>query len=82
MLKTLREDGFKVTAFERRKQVGGLWAYTKDPSMTSALPCEWAVMNEMYNSSREAVQPQELSLASILAACRIFRCQTVSVLYD
>lgn len=40
MLKTLREDGFKVTAFERRKQVGGLWAYTKDSSMTSALPCE------------------------------------------
>jgi dimethylaniline monooxygenase (N-oxide forming) len=39
MLKTLREDGFKVTAFERRKQVGGLWAYTKDTSMTTALPC-------------------------------------------
>ena len=40
MLKTLREDGFKVTCFERRKQVGGLWAYTKDTSMTTALPCE------------------------------------------
>ncbi|KAK9419667.1 hypothetical protein SUNI508_07153 [Seiridium unicorne] len=37
MLKTLREDGFKVTCFERRKQVGGLWAYTDDKSMTSAL---------------------------------------------
>ncbi|KAF2704062.1 putative dimethylaniline monooxygenase [Pleomassaria siparia CBS 279.74] len=37
MLKTLREDGFKVTLFERRKQVGGLWAYTDDTSMTTAL---------------------------------------------
>ena len=39
MLKTLREDGFKVTCYERRQQVGGLWAYTEDTSMTSALPC-------------------------------------------
>ncbi|KFX97184.1 hypothetical protein O988_04978 [Pseudogymnoascus sp. VKM F-3808] len=38
MLKTLREDGFKVTCYERRAQVGGLWAYTDDKSMTSALP--------------------------------------------
>jgi dimethylaniline monooxygenase (N-oxide forming) len=36
-LKTLREDGFKVTGFERRERVGGLWAYTEDTSMTSAL---------------------------------------------
>ncbi|EAT80967.1 hypothetical protein SNOG_11923 [Parastagonospora nodorum SN15] len=36
-LKTLREDGFRVTGFERRERVGGLWAYTDDPSMTSAL---------------------------------------------
>ena len=39
MLKTLSEDGFKVTCYERRKQVGGLWAYTDDPTMTTALPC-------------------------------------------
>ncbi|KAI1373153.1 putative dimethylaniline monooxygenase [Hypoxylon crocopeplum] len=37
MLKTLREDGFKVTLYERRKQVGGLWAYSDDPTMTTAL---------------------------------------------
>ena len=43
MLKTLREDGFKVTCFERRKQVGGLWAYTKEPSMTTALPCRFYI---------------------------------------
>jgi dimethylaniline monooxygenase (N-oxide forming) len=36
-LKTLREDGFKVTGFEQRERVGGLWAYTDDTSMTSAL---------------------------------------------
>jgi NADPH-dependent glutamate synthase beta subunit-like oxidoreductase len=36
MLKTLREDGFKVTCYERRQRVGGLWAYTDDPSMTSS----------------------------------------------
>lgn len=38
MLKTLREDGFKVTCYERRSRVGGLWAYTDDTSMTTALP--------------------------------------------
>ncbi|KAI1858838.1 hypothetical protein JX265_010519 [Neoarthrinium moseri] len=37
MLKTLREDGFRVTCYERRTQVGGLWAYTDDKSMTTAL---------------------------------------------
>ncbi|KAI0129775.1 putative dimethylaniline monooxygenase [Xylariales sp. AK1849] len=37
MLKTLRDDGFKVTCYERRTQVGGLWAYSDDTSMTSAL---------------------------------------------
>lgn len=37
MLKTLREDGFQVTCFERRTQVGGLWAYTDDTSMTTSL---------------------------------------------
>lgn len=40
MLKTLREDGFKVTCYERRSRVGGLWAYTDDKSMTTALPSE------------------------------------------
>ena len=38
MLKTLREDGFKVTCYERRSNVGGLWAYTDDKTMTTALP--------------------------------------------
>ncbi|KAK2616624.1 hypothetical protein QQS21_000447 [Conoideocrella luteorostrata] len=38
MLKTLREDGFDATAFERRDKVGGLWAYSENPEYTSALP--------------------------------------------
>ncbi|KAF3768753.1 FAD/NAD(P)-binding domain-containing protein [Cryphonectria parasitica EP155] len=38
MLKQLREDGFSVTGFERRERVGGLWAYSEDPSHTTALP--------------------------------------------
>lgn len=40
MLKTLREDGFTVTLYERRSDVGGLWALTGDTTVTSALPCE------------------------------------------
>lgn len=46
MLKTLREDGFRVTCYEQRKQVGGLWAYTDDPTMTSALPSTRALISK------------------------------------
>jgi dimethylaniline monooxygenase (N-oxide forming) len=46
MLKTLREDGFKVTCYERRQRVGGLWAYTDDTSMTSALPSTRALISK------------------------------------
>ncbi|KAK3349598.1 flavin-containing monooxygenase 9 [Lasiosphaeria hispida] len=38
MLKALREDGFTVTLFERRHNVGGLWAYSDNPAYTTALP--------------------------------------------
>lgn len=51
MLKTLREDGFKVTCYERRSQVGGLWAYTDDKSMTTALPSENPAVYDMLSSS-------------------------------
>ncbi|KAF2118132.1 putative dimethylaniline monooxygenase [Lophiotrema nucula] len=46
MLKTLREDGFKVTCYERRTQVGGLWAYTPDKTMTTALPSTRALISK------------------------------------
>lgn len=42
ILKTLTEDGFQVTLYERRSQVGGLWAYTENPAWTTAL-------KSMYN---------------------------------
>ncbi|KAB5542799.1 flavin-containing monooxygenase 9 [Coniochaeta sp. 2T2.1] len=37
MMKTLREDGFAVTLYERRSHVGGLWAYSENPAYTTAL---------------------------------------------
>ncbi|KAI8629676.1 FAD/NAD(P)-binding domain-containing protein [Xylariaceae sp. FL1651] len=36
-LKTLREEGFNVVAFERRDEIGGLWAFSNDANYTSAL---------------------------------------------
>jgi dimethylaniline monooxygenase (N-oxide forming) len=50
MLKTLRDDGFKATLYERRGQVGGLWAYTDDKAMTTALPSEHTVESNQYRS--------------------------------
>lgn len=35
-IKSLQEEGFQVTGFERRSAVGGLWAFSDDPSCTSA----------------------------------------------
>lgn len=58
MLKALRENGFKVTCYERRKQVGGLWAYTEDPSMTTALPCTFLLVQiGLYPVSDSASYP-------------------------
>lgn len=37
MLKALHEDGYTVTAYERRDRVGGLWAYTENTAYTTAL---------------------------------------------
>ncbi|TID06233.1 Dimethylaniline monooxygenase [N-oxide-forming] 5 [Colletotrichum higginsianum] len=46
MLKTLREDGFDARLFERRGRVGGLWSYTDDKTMTTALPTTRAVISK------------------------------------
>jgi cation diffusion facilitator CzcD-associated flavoprotein CzcO len=54
MLKTLREDGFVVTLFERRGKVGGLWSYTDDTSMTTAMPCMVNSSQRIYNSVTNA----------------------------
>ncbi|KAI2470462.1 FAD/NAD(P)-binding domain-containing protein [Annulohypoxylon bovei var. microspora] len=36
-LKTLREEGFDVVAFERRDKIGGLWAFSDSAVFTSAV---------------------------------------------
>jgi dimethylaniline monooxygenase (N-oxide forming) len=38
MLKPLRENVFVLSLFERRSEVGGLWTYTDDIRVTTALP--------------------------------------------
>ena len=35
-IKALRDEGFEVTAFERRSDVGGLWTFDLNPEFTSA----------------------------------------------
>ncbi|KAI0967297.1 FAD/NAD(P)-binding domain-containing protein [Xylaria arbuscula] len=37
-LKTLLEEHFDVVAFERRGNVGGVWAYSANPAFTTVLP--------------------------------------------
>ncbi|KAL9112572.1 MAG: hypothetical protein Q9227_003143 [Pyrenula ochraceoflavens] len=37
-LKNLLEEGFKATLFERKKTIGGLWAFNEDTSDTTVLP--------------------------------------------
>ncbi len=34
-IKSLREEGFLVTAFERRSEPGGVWSFTDDANITS-----------------------------------------------
>ncbi|KAI0868985.1 FAD/NAD(P)-binding domain-containing protein [Hypoxylon argillaceum] len=36
-LKSLREEGFSVVAFERRSEIGGLWSFSNDTKYTSVL---------------------------------------------
>jgi hypothetical protein len=40
ILKNLREEGFDVTVYEKRNEVGGVWAYSDDENTTSTLPCK------------------------------------------
>ncbi|KAM7203590.1 dimethylaniline monooxygenase 2 [Naviculisporaceae sp. PSN 640] len=52
MLKALREDGYNVTAYERRDRVGGLWAYTENTSYTTALQSTRANIRKFTCASR------------------------------
>lgn len=64
MLKALREDGFKVTLFERRSQVGGLWAYSDDKNVTSALPSEFFLAAELSRMILSATQVRKAVLTN------------------
>jgi dimethylaniline monooxygenase (N-oxide forming) len=46
-LKELRELGFDATIFERRKDVGGIWTWTDDLAITTALK-ETHLCNSKY----------------------------------
>jgi cation diffusion facilitator CzcD-associated flavoprotein CzcO len=52
-LKELRGLGFNVTLFERRNEVGGIWTWSEDRSITSALK-ETRLCNSKYGV-REAL---------------------------
>jgi len=41
MLKSLRDDDFDVTCYERRSRVGGLWSFSDDPTITSSLQSQY-----------------------------------------
>ncbi|KXJ88367.1 putative dimethylaniline monooxygenase [Microdochium bolleyi] len=62
MLKTLREDGFKVTLYERRKEVGGLWAYTDDKGMTTALRSTTANISKYTCGMSDFPMPDKYSI--------------------
>ena len=46
-LKELREVGFDVTLFERRDDVGGVWSWSENRSITTALK-ETRLCNSKY----------------------------------
>ncbi|KAI0484760.1 hypothetical protein GGR56DRAFT_41385 [Xylariaceae sp. FL0804] len=49
----------KVTLYERRTQVGGLWAYTDDTSMTSALKSTRALISKYTCSMTDFPMPDK-----------------------
>jgi dimethylaniline monooxygenase (N-oxide forming) len=48
-LKELRHVGFDVTLFERRSDVGGIWTWSEDRFMTTALK-ETRLCNSKYTA--------------------------------
>lgn len=79
MLKTLRADGFDATIFERRSQVGGVWSYTEDETMTTALPSMSSPSRIREMTDRCHQIPQRIS-ASIPAASQTTLCPIVRFL--
>lgn len=48
-LKNLLEEGFDATLFEQRGCIGGLWAYTDDPNVTTVLESTLANISKYKN---------------------------------
>jgi NADPH-dependent glutamate synthase beta subunit-like oxidoreductase len=70
VLKELREEGFTVTAFERRDIVGGVWAYSDNPEITSTLPCETDSAIVQENSYQEIVTVSNVSIFTVSFSCK------------
>ena len=82
MIKTLSEDGFDVTGFDRRERVGGLWAYSENPDYTTALPRMFAKRHRGVIQARAQLTYKQERLptsASSHAATPTIPCLTVSV---
>lgn len=54
-LKSLREEGFHVTGFERRSEPGGVWSFTYDPSITSVTKYTSAQLSKFAVSLLQSV---------------------------
>ena len=83
MTKTLKEDGYDVTLYERRSKVGGLWAYSEDTAHTIALPSAFAFdprPSRMLSKHDKLTLRQERAptSANSHADSVTFPCQTVS----
>ncbi|KAK0128020.1 hypothetical protein ONS95_000009 [Cadophora gregata] len=60
VLKNLKEEGFKVTGFEKRDSAGGVWAYSEDPLTTSTLPETVSNVSKYGNSFTDFPIPDHL----------------------
>ncbi len=69
MFKTLREDGFAVTLFERRYKVGGVWAYSEDLTHTTALPRTRANSNKFTCGYTDYPVPESGPFFSLPLSC-------------
>jgi dimethylaniline monooxygenase (N-oxide forming) len=47
-VKSLREEGFEVTAFERRSDVGGVWTFDESPNITSTTEGMYSYILSMF----------------------------------
>ncbi|KAH7383016.1 flavin monooxygenase-like protein [Cadophora sp. MPI-SDFR-AT-0126] len=59
-LKNLKDEGFNVTVYEKRDNVGGVWAYSDDPLTTSTLPATVSNVSKFGNSFTDFPIPDNL----------------------